>query len=169
MLLFVPELVAVLTLSWTAWHIMSLSQNDAGDIIYFVLCFLLTFAVVFIVIFILFLCFSGRICVMIYYLVQRVQVITGSQPGPSPHPPQAVDPETAPLILETDYFPRPAGYDGYCMVGQESVLPGPSPRTTLLTQTIRIGDSSSLSGKISYLLISSYECFFFRKPPVSEV
>ena len=146
---------------------MSVSQNDAGDIIYFVLCFLLTFAVVFVVIFILFLCFSGRICVMIYYFVQRVQVITGSQPGPSPLHLQAVE-ETAPLILETEYFPRPSGYDGYCMVGQESALPGPSPRSNLLTPTIRIGDSSSLSGKLSNLVISSYECFFFRKPPVSE-
>ena len=33
----------------TAWLRMSVSQNDAGDIIYFVLCFLLTFAVVFVV------------------------------------------------------------------------------------------------------------------------
>ena len=29
------------------------------------------------------------------------------------------DPEVAPLILESEYFPRPSGYDGYCLLGQE--------------------------------------------------
>ena len=31
---------------------------------------------------------------------------------------QPTVPERAPLIIETDYFPRP-GYDGYCLLGQE--------------------------------------------------
>ena len=34
------------------------------------------------------------------------------------------DPEVAPLILESEYFPRPSGYDGYCLLGQEE--PGDS-------------------------------------------
>ena len=34
------------------------------------------------------------------------------------------EPEAAPLILESEYFPRPSGYDGYCMLGQDE--PGDS-------------------------------------------
>ena len=126
---------------------MSAIENDSGDIIYFILCFLLTFALVFILIFFLFLCFSGQICVMIYYLLHRAQVIRGALPGPSSLPPQAVDPESAPLIVETEYFPRPSGYDGYCMVGEESALQG--PHHNLNTNTINISGSTARPGRLN--------------------
>ena len=73
--------------------------------IYFFLYFFATCFGIFFLIFLLFLCFSGRICIFIYYKV----ICTSRQYTPL---------ENTPLIVESEYFPRP-GYDGYCLLGQE--------------------------------------------------
>jgi len=83
-----------------------LTIDDEEELLNFVLYFVLTCVAVFFTIILFFLCFSGRICVYIYYMVYNLQ--------PS-------EQERAPLIVETEYFPRP-GYDGYCLIGQEEPL-----------------------------------------------
>ena len=82
-----------------------MTEEEQTDVIYFFLYFFGTCFGVFFLIFLMFLCFSGRICVFIYYKVTR----TSHQTVPN---------ENTPLIVESDYFPRP-GYDGYCLLGQE--------------------------------------------------
>ena len=81
-----------------------MTEEEQTDVIYFFLYFFGTCFGVFFLIFLMFLCFSGRICVFIYYKVTRTT--------------QNVLDENTPLIVESDYFPRP-GYDGYCLLGQE--------------------------------------------------
>ena len=82
-----------------------MTDEEERDVIYFFLYFFCTcFGIVFII-FLLFLCFSGRICIFIYY-----KVICNSR--------QYTPLENTPLIVESEYFPRP-GYDGYCLLGQE--------------------------------------------------
>ena len=73
--------------------------------IYFFLYFFGTCFGIFFLVFLLFLCFSGRICIFIYYKV----ICTSKQYTPL---------ENTPLIVESEYFPRP-GYDGYCLLGQD--------------------------------------------------
>ena len=86
-----------------------MTEEEESDMLYFFLYFLGScFGLCFVILF-LFFCFSGRICIFIYYKVSRT-----SYP--------AKDPENTPLIVESEYFPRP-GYDGYCLLGQE----GPPP------------------------------------------
>merc|ERR1719474_781932 len=80
-----------------------LDGEDDLEILYFLLYFVLTCISVFFLIILVFICFSGRICVYIYYMVYKFQ------------PPER---ERAPLIVETEYFPRP-GYDGYCLMGRD--------------------------------------------------
>merc|ERR1711971_1214642 len=83
-----------------------------------------------------FLCFSGRICVFIYYMVYKVQA--------------PAEPEAAPLILESEYFPRPSGYGGYCMLGQDDpgdsrpVLVEAGAAGLLISPSIEIGSFSAL-------------------------
>ena len=62
---------------------------------------------VFFLIFFMFLCFSGCICVFISYKVTRSSL-------------QNVLNENTPLIVESEYFPRP-GYDGYCLIVKENL------------------------------------------------
>lgn len=83
-----------------------LPEDKQEEVLYFFLYFAATCLSIFFLILLVFLCFSGRICVYICYIVHKVQ-------------PRV--PERAPLIIETDYFPRP-GYDGYCLLGQEEPL-----------------------------------------------
>ena len=82
-----------------------MTEEEESDLIYFFLYFFATCFGLFLFIFLLFLCFSGRICVFIYYRVTR----TSKQTMPT---------ENTPLIVESEYFPRP-GYDGYCLLGQD--------------------------------------------------
>ena len=82
-----------------------MTEEEQTDVIYFFLYFFGTCFGVFFLIFLMFLCFSGRICVFIYYRVTSTS-----------HP--AVLDENTPLIVESDYFPRP-GYGGYWLLGQE--------------------------------------------------
>ena len=88
-------------------------------------CFGLCFVILF-----LFHCFSGRICIFIYYKVSRM-----------PYP--AKDPENTPLIVESEYFPRP-GYDGYCLLGQED----PPPSVLVFSHSINIDQGCSKYGGI---------------------
>ena len=53
---------------------MSDPHNDSEDLLLFFLYFFLTCLAVLFVILTLFLCFSGRICVFMYYMVYNVQV-----------------------------------------------------------------------------------------------
>ena len=61
------------------WITMSESDpsvdSDDADILYFVLYFIVTCFSVFLIIIIVFLCLSGRICIYIYYMVYKLQVI----------------------------------------------------------------------------------------------
>ena len=50
-------------------------DSDDADILYFVLYFIVTCFSVFLIIIIVFLCLSGRICIYIYYMVYKLQVI----------------------------------------------------------------------------------------------
>ena len=97
-----------------------LPEDQQEEVLYFFLYFVATCLSIFFLILLVFLCFSGRICVYICYIVHKVQV--GFFPTHIHHPHcflvQPSVPERAPLIIETDYFPRP-GYDGYCLLGQE--------------------------------------------------
>ena len=105
-----------------------MNEEDQSDMLYFFLYFLATCFGVCFLIFSLFLCFSGRICVFIYYKVTRM-----------PYPPE--DSENTPLIVESDYFPRP-GYDGYCLLGEEDP-PTPIHTTGIVfTHSIAIDHAS---------------------------
>ena len=73
--------------------------------IYFFLYFYVSCFVLFITVLCLYFCFSDRLCKLIYYTVCCL-----------PYPTK--DDEKTPLIVESEYFPRP-GYVGYCLVGQE--------------------------------------------------
>ena len=57
-----------------AVRIMSDPESDSQDLLFFILYFILTCLAVFFLILTLFLCFSGRICFFIYYMVYNVQV-----------------------------------------------------------------------------------------------
>ena len=52
-----------------------LTIDDEEELLNFVLYFVLTCVAVFFTIILFFLCFSGRICVYIYYMVYNLQVI----------------------------------------------------------------------------------------------
>ena len=52
-----------------------LQIDDEEELLNFVLYFVLTCIAVFFLIIIFFMCFSGRICVYIYYMVYKFQVI----------------------------------------------------------------------------------------------
>ena len=109
-----------------------MTEEEEVDLIYFFLYFFGTCFGLFFLIFLLFLCFSGRICVFIYYRVTR----TKHQSAPN---------ENTPLIVESDYFPRP-GYDGYCLLGEDQphglVLPG----GIVLSHSIEIDQGSTQAG-----------------------
>ena len=51
-----------------------IDSDDNLEILYFLLYFILTCVSVFFLIILVFLCFSGRICVYIYYMVYKIQV-----------------------------------------------------------------------------------------------
>ena len=50
------------------------ADDNTADILYFILYFVITCFAVFFLIIVLFLCFSGRICFYIYYMVYKIQV-----------------------------------------------------------------------------------------------
>ena len=52
------------------------------------------------------------------------------------------DPELAPLILESEYFPRPSGYDGYCLLGEDELE---AAAGLLISPSIEIESFSSQS------------------------
>ena len=109
-----------------------MTEEEQTDVIYFFLYFFGTCFGVFFLIFLMFLCFSGRICVFIYYKVTRT----------SHH--NVLD-ENTPLIVESDYFPRP-GYDGYCLLGQEDSTQIVLERGILLSHCINIDQGGTQSG-----------------------
>merc|ERR1711892_1000327 len=108
---------------------LRMTEEEESDLMYFFLYFFGTCFGLFFLIFLLFLCFSGRICVFIYCKVTR----TSNQNGPN---------ENAPLIVESDYFPRP-GYDGYCLVGQDPPQGLVLHSEIVLSHSIDIGQGSS--------------------------
>ena len=59
------------------------ADDNTADILYFILYFVITCFAVFFLIIVLFLCFSGRICFYIYYMVYKIQVaeINGTKCG----------------------------------------------------------------------------------------
>eukprot|EP00091_Calanus_sinicus_P021792 TRINITY_DN6605_c0_g1_i1.p1 TRINITY_DN6605_c0_g1~~TRINITY_DN6605_c0_g1_i1.p1 ORF type:complete len:159 (-),score=41.36 TRINITY_DN6605_c0_g1_i1:29-505(-) len=109
-----------------------MTEEEQTDVIYFSFYFFGTCFGVFFLIFLMFLCFSGRICIFIYYKVTRTSQHAG------PH-------ESTPLIVESDYFPRP-GYDGYCLLGQEDSPPLVLERGIVLSHCINIEQGGSQSG-----------------------
>ena len=78
LLLFVSQTSSERQCSSLSKHMFTLTmsdiENDSQDLTYFFLYFALTCLAVFVTIFILFLCFSGKICYFIYYMVYKVQV-----------------------------------------------------------------------------------------------
>ena len=95
-----------------------LTEDQQEEILYFILYFVATCLSIFFLILLVFLCFSGRICVYICYIVHKIQVHFNNHVKHKHNHVQPSVPERAPLIIETEYFPRP-GYDGYCLLGQE--------------------------------------------------
>lgn len=100
-----------------------MTEEEESDILYFFLYFFGTCVALCFTVFLMFLCFSGRICIFIYYRV----IHTGGQNN--------VVTENTPLIVETEYFPRP-GYDGYCLQGDEE----PKDMKVVASCNINIGE-----------------------------
>ena len=73
---------------------------------------------------ILLLFFSSRSCVIIYYIFCN-------------KPDQPELDENTPLIMQSEYFPRP-GYDGYCLQGQEDLSQHALARGNVFPQSIDI-------------------------------
>ena len=61
----------------------------------------------------------ATLCIKYRYVKSQIHIQKKHHINSSPVQPTV--PERAPLIIETDYFPRP-GYDGYCLLGQEEPL-----------------------------------------------
>ena len=105
-------------------------QEQESDIMKLFFYFLGSCFGVCFVIFFLIVCFSGRICIFIYYKVSRM-------------PYTREEHENTPLIVESDYFPRP-GYDGYCLLGQED----PPPSVLVFSHSINIDQGCGKYGGI---------------------
>ena len=84
----------------------------------------------------MFVCFSGRICVFIYYRVTSTS-----------HP--AVLDENTPLIVESEYFPRP-GYDGYCLLAKENLSQPTLDRGIKFSHSVAIDQTCDQDAGLEY-------------------
>ena len=134
---------------------MSESDGESQDITSLIFYFFLTCLAVIFIIILFFTCFSGRLCVLMYYMVYKVQVESYLLHIPWHDPrAQGAAPEVTPLIVESEYFPRPSGYHGYCMAGQE---PSGDTRAVLLEAGVLLTRSIEIEGSTSLLATSRRE------------
>ena len=101
------------------------------------LIFFLYFLGICFVIFVsIFFCFSDKSCIIISY------IFCNKPDKPEPN-------ENTPLIVESEYFPRP-GYDGYCLIAQENLSEPTLDRGIRFSHTVDIDQTCDQDAGLEY-------------------
>ena len=84
----------------------------------------------------IFFCFSDKSCIIISY------IFCNKPDKPEPN-------ENTPLIMESEYFPRP-GYDGYCIIAQENLSEPTLARGIRFSHSVDIDQTCDQDAGLEY-------------------